>query len=124
MSTLDPSREREPGGSRPLAVDDATPWEATQATEEFQSLKRALRRFVFPATVAFLAWYLLYVLMAGYARGFMDTRLLGNINVAYVFGLLQFVSTFGLAYVYAKYAEKNLDPTSSAIRERLEGDAR
>lgn len=124
MSTLDQPRDRTPGGSTPLAVDDGTPWEATQATEEFQSLKRALRRFVFPATVAFLAWYLLYVLMAGYARGFMDAKVLGNINVAYVFGLLQFVSTFAIAYVYARYAEKNLDPTSTAIRERLEGDAR
>jgi uncharacterized membrane protein (DUF485 family) len=124
LSTLDAPRDRTPGGSTPLAADDGTPWEATQASEEFQSLKRALRRFVFPATVAFLAWYLLYVLMAGYARGVMDTKVLGNINVAYVFGLLQFLSTFAIAYVYARYAEKHLDPTSTAIRERLEGDHR
>ena len=101
-----------------------TPWEATQASDEFQHLRRALRRFAFPVTVAFLAWYLLYVLMSGYARGFMDTKLLGNINVAYVFGLLQFVSTFVIAYLYSRYAEKHLDPTADAIRERLEGGAR
>ncbi len=119
MSTLDT-----PGGSRPAdgpPVDTGTPWEHTQSTDEFQSLKRALRRFAFPATVAFLAWYLLYVLMSGYARGFMSTKLVGNINVAYVFGLLQFLSTFAIAYVYAKYAERHLDPTAAAIRERLEG---
>ncbi len=132
MSTLDTPRDRTPGGSTPLsspvgrigAPSDETPWEATQATDEFQALKRTLRRFVFPATVAFLAWYLLYVLMAGYARGFMSTKVLGNINVAYVFGLLQFLSTFAIAYVYARYAEKHLDPTSTAIRERLEGGRR
>lgn len=95
-----------------------------QATPEFQQLKRSLRRFAFPATVAFLAWYLLYVLMSGYARGFMDTKLLGNINVAYVFGLLQFLSTFVIAYVYAKYADRHLDPTADALRERLEGGHR
>ena len=117
-----PGGEHRPGAA--TLADDATPWEATQATEEFQSLKRALRRFAFPATLGFLAWYLLYVLMSGYARGFMSTKLFGNINVAYVFGLLQFLSTFGLAYVYSRYAAKRLDPTADAIRERLERTTR
>ena len=120
MSTLDPH----PDGSARIEPHDGgvTPFEVTQATDEFQGLRRALRRFVFPATVAFLAWYLLYVLMSGYARGFMSTKLLGNINVAYVFGILQFVSTFLIAYVYSKYAAKHLDPTADAIRERLEAE--
>lgn len=102
----------------------ATEWELTQASDEFQALRHALRRFAFPATAAFLAWYLLYVLMSGYARGFMSIKLLGNINVAYVFGLLQFLSTFALAYVYSRYAERRLDPTADAIRHRLEGTGR
>ena len=124
MSTLETPRGGD--GSARIDPDDgtATPWEATQATPEFQQLRRALRRFAFPATAAFLAWYLLYVLMAGYARGFMDTKLLGNINVAYVFGLLQFISTFVIAYLYSKYADKHLDPTADSIRERLEGGSR
>ncbi len=92
-----------------------------QQTDEFQGLKRALRRFIFPATVIFLAWYVLYILLTVYARGFMSTKLLGNINVAYVFGLLQFVSTFVIAFVYSRYADKHFDPTADAIRHRLEG---
>jgi uncharacterized membrane protein (DUF485 family) len=96
-------------------------YEQVQATEEFQQLKRSLRRFVFPATAAFLAWYLLYVLMSAYARGFMDNKLFGNINVAYVFGLLQFVSTFVIAYIYSRYADRHFDPTADRIRNRLEG---
>jgi uncharacterized membrane protein (DUF485 family) len=95
-----------------------------QATEEFQGLKRALRRFIFPATAGFLAWYLLYVLMSAYARDFMGIQLLGNINVAYVFGLLQFVSTFAIAYVYARYADKHLDPTADRLRAEIEGAVR
>ena len=42
-------------------------------------------------TVAFFLWYALYVLLSAYARGFMGTKVIGNINVALVFGLLQFV---------------------------------
>ena len=123
LSTLDHPRD---GGSARIDPPggSSTPWEETQATPEFQQLRRALRRFVFPATVLFLAWYTLYVLMSAYARGFMATKLLGNINVAYVFGLLQFISTFVIAYVYAKYADKNLDPTADRIRSRIEGGAR
>ena len=120
MSTLDTPRDDgsfrvDPHGETP------TPWEETQASPEFQQLRRALPRFAFPATAAFLAWYLLYVVMSGYARGFLSTKLIGNINVAYVFGLLQFVSTFAIAYLYAKYADKNLDPPADAIRARIEG---
>lgn len=92
-----------------------------QETDEFQGLKRTLRRFVFPATVLFLFWYVLYILMTVYARDFMSTKLFGNINIAYVFGLSQFVSTFGIAYVYSKYADKHFDPTADRIRHRLEG---
>ena len=92
-----------------------------QATDEFQGLKRTLRRFVFPATALFLGWYLLYVLLTAYARDFMSTKLLGEINIAYVLGLMQFVSTFVIAFVYSRYAEKHFDPTADAIRHRLEG---
>lgn len=91
-----------------------------QETDEFQGLKRTLRRFVFPATVLFLAWYLLYVLLTAYARPFMSTKVLGEINIAYILGLLQFLSTFVIAYVYSRYAEKHFDPTADAIRHRLE----
>ena len=94
-----------------------------QGTEEFQHLKRTLRRFVFPATAVFLGWYLLYVLLTAFARDFMSTKLLGEINIAYVLGLLQFISTFVIAYVYSCYAEKHFDPTADAIRHRLESDA-
>jgi uncharacterized membrane protein (DUF485 family) len=96
-------------------------FEQVQETDEFQGLKRTLRRFVFPATVLFLAWYLLYVLMTAYARDFLAQKVVGEVNVAYVFGLLQFVSTFLIAYVYSKYADKHFDPTADAIRHRLEG---
>ena len=99
-------------------------YEQVQATDDFQGLRRSLRRFVFPATVLFLAWYLLYVLMSAYARDFMSTELLGNINVAYVFGLLQFVSTFVIAYVYSRYADRHFDPVADRLRGEIEGEGR
>ncbi len=93
-----------------------------QGRPEFQDLKRKLRRFVFPMTALFLAWYLLYVIASAYFRDFMGQRLLGNINVAYVFGLLQFISTFVIAWLYSRYAEKQLDPIADKLRHEIEGE--
>jgi uncharacterized membrane protein (DUF485 family) len=86
----------------------------------FADLKRHYRRFAIPATIAFLVWYVTYVICNNWARGFMDTRVVGHVNVALVFGLLQFLSTFVIAYLYARYANRELDPLSTRLRERFE----
>ncbi|TXK43645.1 DUF485 domain-containing protein [Nonomuraea sp. C10] len=91
-----------------------------QESTEFQELKRRFRRWTFPMTVAFLAWYLLYVVLSGWARGFMGIKLLGDINVGLVLGLLQFVSTFWIAWAYSRHAEKKLDPIADKLRHEVE----
>jgi uncharacterized membrane protein (DUF485 family) len=93
---------------------------AVQRSDEFARLRSALRGFVFPMTAAFFLWYALYVLLSAYARGFMDTKLVGNINVAFVFGLLQFVSTFLIAWLYSRYADRNIDPVANRLRAEIE----
>ena len=94
---------------------------AVQNSEQFQRLRKIFRGFVFPMTAVFLSWYLLYVVASGWARDFMGTELWGNINVGYVFGLLQFVSTFLIAWLYERHMNKNVDPLATKIREDLEG---
>ena len=98
-------------------ADDRAVYEELHATEEFRDLRRRYRSFAFPWTVAFLAWYLLYVVMSNWAGDFMATKVVGHINVALIFGLLQFVTTFGIAYLYARHANRRFDP----IAEELEG---
>ncbi|WP_213451141.1 DUF485 domain-containing protein [Rhizomonospora bruguierae] len=118
MSTDAPetvSTEPEPERGRYLAV---------QQSAEFAGLRKALRGFVFPATVAFFLWYALYVILSAYARGFMNTRIGDtHINIALIFGLLQFVSTFLIAWYYARYAARKVDPIADKIRHDLEGGA-
>lgn len=92
-------------------------YEELHASADFQELRQKYRRFALPATVGFLAWYLLYVLMANWATGFMNIKLIGNINVALVFGLLQFVSTFAIAYFYAKHMNKHVDPLARRVEQ-------
>ncbi|MEV4948846.1 DUF485 domain-containing protein [Streptomyces sp. NPDC053755] len=94
-----------------------------QESAEFGELRRTYRSFAFPLTVAFIAWYLLYVLLSNYAGGFMGTRLFGNINVALVLGLGQFLTTFLIAWLYSRHAAERLDPKAEAIKSRMEADA-
>jgi uncharacterized membrane protein (DUF485 family) len=53
----------------------------------------------------------------------MGIKLVGNINVALVLGLLQFVSTFLIAWYYARYAADRLDPIADKIQSELETTA-
>lgn len=93
-----------------------------QQSAEFGELRRAHRSFAFPLTIGFIAWYLLYVLLSNYAGGFMGTKLFGNINVALVFGLAQFLTTFLIAWFYSRHATRTLDPKAAVIKSRMEAD--
>jgi uncharacterized membrane protein (DUF485 family) len=97
---------------------------AVARSPEFDTLRRSLRRFVFPVSVAFLLWYALYVLMSAYARDFMSIKIAGNVNVALLFGLLQFISTFLIAWLYARYADRKIDPLAAELRAKIEGARR
>ena len=66
-------------------------------------------------------WYLLYVVLSAFGRGFMDTKVVGNLNVAFFFGLLQFVSTFLIAWVYSRFADRRIDPLARELRRELQG---
>src|SRR5687768_5484948 len=96
------------------------PYVDVQRSPEFASLRKALRGFIFPMTVAFFLWYALYVVMSAYARDFMSIKLIGEINVALVFALLQFVTTFLIAWMYERYSSSKLDPLAEDLRRRIE----
>lgn len=91
-------------------------YEELHESSDFQELRHKYRGFAIPWTIAFLSWYMLYVICSMWAPGFMSHDLFGNVNVALVFGLLQFVSTFTIAWLYSRHATRNLDP----IAERIE----
>src|ERR671916_2094522 len=93
---------------------------AAQNSPEFAELRRRFRAFAFPMTVAFLSWYLLYVLLSTYAPDFMATEVFGNVNVGLLLGLGQFVSTFVITHLYVAHANKSTDPIADEMRERLE----
>ena len=93
-------------------------YDRLHATDEFTELKKRYMSFVVPATIAFLAWYLLYVVMSNWAHDFMSTQVVGNINVALVFGLLQFASTFLITWLYGRHMNAKVDPLARGLEAR------
>ncbi len=105
-----------------ISAEAEAAYERIHASEDFTHLKKTFLGFVVPVTVGFMIWYLLYVLLSNYAAGFMGHVLFGNINVALVFGLLQFVTTFGIAVWYARFAATHLDPIADRLRDEYEAE--
>ena len=108
---------------REVAASDAgSRYAEVQQSTEYQELRRKFRRFVFPMTALFLAWYFLYVLLAAFAPEFMAIKLFGNINVGLVLGLGQFASTSPMVNrpVFRTSSATSSRATSQATRKPIE----
>lgn len=97
-------------------------YQRIRATDDFAELKKSYLGFVVPMTIAFMAWYLLYVVCSNWAGGFMDHKLVGNINVALLWGILQFVTTFGIAWWYASFSARRMDPIADRLRAEFDAE--
>lgn len=82
----------------------------------FQEVRGRYRRFVVPASIAFLIWYLAYVVAATAAPEFMARPVAGAVNVAMLAGLGQFLSTFLLTWAYARHARLHRDRAALELR--------
>jgi uncharacterized membrane protein (DUF485 family) len=89
---------------------DGVDWEAAERSPAFRELIAKERRFVIPATVFFLAWYLGFIALAGYAPDFMGERIYEGFTVGYALALTQFLMTWGLGWLYLRKADRDLDP--------------
>src|SRR5688572_32974964 len=93
-------------------------WDAVEQSPEFKELVAARRRFVVPATIFFLAWYLGFILLAGYAPDFMGESIYQGFTVGYALALTQFVMVWVLAAWYLRRADREFDPLEARARER------
>ena len=49
--------------------------------------------------------------------------MVGHVNVALIFGLLQFVSTFVIAALYGRFANRKLDPLAQRPERQVQEGA-
>ena len=98
-----------------------TDYQRVQNSDEFQALKRRFRRFVFPMTALFLAWYFLYVLLADYAHDFMSHQGVGQHHRRPAArARASSCRTFAITMVYARWANNRQDPVAERLRLHIE----
>ena len=106
------------------SLSDAERYVAIHDSTQYQALRHEYQRFAVPATVIFVAWWFIAILLGAFAPGFFGAIVFANVNV----GLLAVILTFALVIVitamYLKHARTRLDPLADKIRAQAEGGMR
>ena len=97
---------------------DTPDWAELERLPEFRQLVRAKRAFILPATAFFVAYYFALPALVGYWPEAMSTRVIGPINVAYLFALSQFAMAWTLMALYVRRARR-FDAQAEAVLRRL-----
>ena len=84
------------------------------SSQQFRDLMATKKMFIVPAFIFFVAYYFALPILVGYAPDFMKTKVIGNVNIAYLFALSQFFVAWIIAGLYVK-AANNFDRLSDDI---------
>ncbi|MGH2947484.1 MAG: DUF485 domain-containing protein [Solirubrobacteraceae bacterium] len=95
-------------------------WERIERSPEFQELVRKRRAFVVPATIFFLAYYMGFILLTGYAEDFMASSVYEGLTVGYTLALTQFLMVFVLGIWYLRKSDREYDPLAHRVVELAE----
>lgn len=98
-----------------------TEWDRIAASKEFKHLMATKKVFIVPAFVFFIVYYFALPILVGYAPHFMDTKVIGNVNLAYLFALSQFFMAWIIAALYVK-AAGGFDKLAKDIIEKAENN--
>jgi uncharacterized membrane protein (DUF485 family) len=79
-------------------------WDRIADSIEFRDLMATKKMFIIPAFVFFVVYYFALPVLVGYAPQFMSTRVLGVVNLAYLFALSQFFVAWLIAGLYVRAA--------------------
>ena len=92
-------------------------WDRIAASKEFRDLMATKKIFIVPAFIFFVVYYFALPVLVGYAPAFMATKVLGVVNIAYLFALSQFFVAWIIAALYVK-AANDFDRLSKDIIDK------
>jgi uncharacterized membrane protein (DUF485 family) len=97
-------------------------WEGLAASAKFRELLQAKRRFIIPAMIFFVVYYFALPVLIGYAKPFMETRVVGPVNLAYLFALSQFFMAWIIAALYVRAAARFDKMAAGVIEPNAPGE--
>jgi len=81
-----------------------TEWDRIAASKQFKDLMATKKMFIIPAFIFFVVYYFALPILVGYAPNLMATKVLGPVNLAYLFALSQFFVAWLIAWLYVRAA--------------------
>jgi uncharacterized membrane protein (DUF485 family) len=103
-----------------LHESGGTEWNRIAASQQFQDLLALKKIFIIPAFIFFCVYYFLLPVLVGFAPKLMSRRVIGTVNLAYLFALSQFVVGWTIAWLYLKAASK-FDVLTKDILAKVDG---
>ena len=101
----------------------AADWQRIEDEPEFRHLVIVKRRFIIPATIVFIIYYFSLPVLVGYYPDFMSHKVFGNLSLAYIFALSQFVMAWAIMGLYLRRA-KYFDQLEAQIATKVRGEFR
>jgi uncharacterized membrane protein (DUF485 family) len=98
-------------------------WRAIEASPEFRELVARKRRFVVPAAIFSLAFFLTYLFLAAFATGLMSSRI-GGVSVAWLLAVSQVLMTWAVTWLYLRKSDREWDPLQQRATERATAELR
>jgi len=99
-------------------------WNGIASSKAFQDLISIKKTFIVPAFLVFLLHYLALAVLMGYAPHLASMRVIGTLNIVYLFALSQFVVGGVIAALYL-FAAAKFDALTgdilAQVRERQGG---
>jgi uncharacterized membrane protein (DUF485 family) len=101
------------------AAQSRSVWDRIAESREFKDLMETKKTFIVPAFIFFVIYYFALPVLVGYAPHFMDIRVFGKVNLAYLFALSQFFVAWIIAGLYVR-AANNFDRLAEDILDKAD----
>ncbi|GGV93176.1 hypothetical protein GCM10015535_55730 [Streptomyces gelaticus] len=108
------SSERTPPDRPPSPA--APPEPAPGRHGDLRRLRTAYRLLRRIAALTALGYFVVFLLLSGFAKELLDTPLFGGLNIGLVLGLCQLPVTVLALVVYERTARRTVDPLAARIR--------
>ena len=90
-------------------------WAAVNADPRFRDLHRRKSRFLWGLMAISVVYYFLLPIGAAYFQDLFKTKIWGVINFGLFFAWSEFIFAWGIAWIYARRANREFDALSAEI---------
>ncbi len=96
-------------------------WVAIDADPRFQALHKRKTSVLWTLMVLSIVYYFLLPVGAAYTPDLFKIKVWGPVNVGILFALSEFIVAWGIAYYYARTANRVFDPMTADIVKNAAG---